>query len=174
MTKPMAKNRRIRSVLQRSDTAPTFTFTKETIMSEQSVKTTTASTLSRLARPAVLTTLGIGMYLHLTRLFIGSELLLKYIFTPAFDAIFALPMLVGVAGFWPAWKRMALRNRFEKIVVLATAVLFVGSIPLHVQTWYTKNTDYILVFPMWYSLVFLAYSSIMVFVWSRLKIETGK
>jgi len=50
----------------------------------------------------------------------------------------------------------------------------VGSIPLHVQTWYTKNTDYILVFPMWYSLVFLAYSSIMVFVWSRLKIETGK
>ncbi len=148
----------------------TLSFTTEMIVAEPAVKPTTGSALSRIARPAVLLTLAIGMYLHLTRLFIGSELLLEYVFAPAFDTVFAVPMLVGVVSFWPAWRRMAFRNTFEKVIVAMTVVLFVGSIPLHVQTWYTHNTDYVLVFPMWYSLIFLGYSSVMVFIWSRLKI----
>jgi hypothetical protein len=126
--------------------------------------------LSRLTRSAVLITLGIGMYLHFTRLFLGTELLIKYIYTAAFDAVFAIPMLIGVVSFLPTWKHIVFRSKFEKVLVGVTGVYFLLSVPLHIQTWYTQNTDYILVFPMWFSLIFLTYSSLLVIVWSRLKI----
>ena len=126
--------------------------------------------LSRLTRSAVLITLGIGIYLHFTRLFLGTELLIKYIYTAAFDAVFAIPMLIGVVSFLPTWKHIVFRSKFEKVLVSVTGVYFLLSVPLHIQTWYTQNTDYILVFPMWFSLIFLTYSSLLVIVWSRLKI----
>ena len=129
-----------------------------------------ALTLSCLTRPAVLITLGIGMYLHFTRLFLGTELLFKYIYTAAFDAVFAIPMLLGVVSFLPIWKHIVFRNKFEKVLVTLTGVYFLVSVPLHVQTWYTQSTDYILVFPLWFSLVFLTYSSLLMIVWWRLKI----
>jgi len=129
-----------------------------------------ALTLSRLTRSAVLITLGIGMYLHFTRLFLGTELLIKYIYTAAFDAVFAIPMLIGVVSFLPTWKHIVFRNKFEKVLVTVTGIYFLLSVPLHIQTWYTQNTDYILVFPMWFSLIFLTYSSLLVIVWSRLRI----
>ena len=129
-----------------------------------------ALALSQVTRPAVLITLGIGMYLHFTRLFLGTELLIKYIYTAAFDAVFAIPMLIGVISFLSTWKHIAFRNKFERVIVGLTGVYFLASVPLHVQTWYTQNTDYILVFPLWFSLLFLTYSSLLVIVWSRLKI----
>jgi len=129
-----------------------------------------ALTLSRLTRSVVLITLGIGMYLHFTRLFLGTELLIKYIYTAAFDAVFAIPMLIGVVSFLPTWKHIVFRSKFEKVLVGVTGIYFLLSVPLHIQTWYTQNTDYILVFPMWYSLIFLTYSSLLVIVWSRLRI----
>jgi len=84
---------------------------------------TIAMVLSRVVKPAVLITLGIGMYLHFTRLFIGTELLIKYIYTATFDTVFSIPMLVGLVSFLPAWKRMVFRNKFEKVVVVATGLL---------------------------------------------------
>ena len=132
-----------------------------------------ARALSHLAKPAVLVTLGIGMYLHLTRLFIGTELLIKYIYTATFDAVFAIPMLLGVASFLPAWKHIVFRNKFEKVIVILTGVYFLASVPLHVQTWYSQNTDYILAFPIWFSYLFLTYSSLLMIVWLRLRVGTG-
>ncbi len=126
--------------------------------------------LSYVIRPAVLITLGIGMYLHFTRLFLGTELLIKCIYTAAFDAVFAIPMLIGVVSFLPTWKHIVFQSKFEKVSVGVTGIYFSFSVPLHIQTWYTQNTDYILVFPMWFSLIFLTYSSLLVIVWSRLKI----
>jgi len=149
-------------------------FQPENYLQKSHAQPTIAMVLSRLARPAALITLGIGMYLHFTRLFIGTELLIKYIYTATFDTVFSIPMLVGLVSFVPAWKRMVFRNKFEKVVVVATGLLLLLSVPLHVQTWYSQSTNYILVFPMAYSIIFLAYSSVMVFVWSRLKIVTDR
>lgn len=126
--------------------------------------------LSHLAKPSVLVTLAIGMYLHLTRLFIGTALLTKYIYTATFDTVFAIPMLCGVISILPAWKYIIFRNKFEKVIVGLTEVYFLASVPLHVQTWVTQNTDYILVFPLWFSLVFLTYSSVLLIIWWRLKV----
>jgi hypothetical protein len=147
---------------------------EQQIKSEQyTYKPSVAVVLSRVTRPAVLITLCIGIYLHVTRLFLGTELLIKYIYTATFDAVFAIPMLLGVITFLPAWKHFVFRNKFEKVVVAITGLYFLVSVPLHIQTWITQSTDYILAFPMWYSLVFLAYSSLLVIVWWRLKVVIG-
>jgi hypothetical protein len=127
--------------------------------------------LSRVARPAVLITLGVGMYLHVTRLFIGGELLIEHIYTATFDALFAIPMVLGLIGIIAAWPQIAFRNRIERVVVVVTGIYFLASVPLHVRTWFTQRTDYILVFPMWYGYLFLAYSSLLLWVWWRLRIS---
>src|SRR5215208_3142332 len=145
----------------------------ELYMQKSPILSAIALALSHITRSAVLITLGIGMYLHFTRLFIGTELLIKYIYTAAFDTVFAVPMLLGVISFLPAWKHIVFRNKFEKVLVIVTGVYFLVSVPLHVQTWYTESTDYILVFPIWFSLLFLTYSSVLVIVWWRLKIVVG-
>ena len=129
--------------------------------------------LSHVTRPAVLITLTIGIYLHFTRLFLGKELLIKYIYTATFDAIFAIPMLLGVVSFLPAWKHIVFRNKFEKVIVILTGVYFLPRVPLHIQTWYTQNTDYILAFPIWFSYLFLTYSSLLLLVWLKLRVRTG-
>ena len=51
-------------------------------------------------RYAIAATLIAGMYLHVTGLFIGRELLLRYVLTPAFDMAFAMPMAYGGIVSW--------------------------------------------------------------------------
>jgi hypothetical protein len=138
---------------------------------KQTILPVVALALSRAAKPAVLITLIIGIYLHFTRLFIGTEMLIKHIYTATFDAVFAIPMLLGAVAIFPAWKYIVFRNKFEKAAVAVTGAYFLLSVPLHVRTWLSQSTDYILVFPMWYSLLFLAYTSVMMFVWWRLRIS---
>lgn len=139
-----------------------------------SILSAIAAAFSRMAKPAVLITLGVGVYLHVTRLFIGAELLIEHIYTATFDVVFALPMLAGAIGILTAWKHIVFRNRFEKGITAVTGAYFWVSVPLHVQTWLSQSTDYILIFPKWYSLVFLVYSSLLMLVWQRLKIVTER
>ena len=93
------------------------------------IRTGMGLALSGLAKPAVLITLGRGMYLHFTRLFLGTKLLIKYIYTATFDAIFAIPMLLGGISFLPTWKHILFRNKFEKTAVAITGVYFLASVP---------------------------------------------
>jgi len=102
-------------------------------------------------KPAIVITLIMGMYLHVTSLFIGRELLMRYVLTPSFDAVLAVPMTyAGIVG-WLMWRRVVHPNRWHRLVYGFTIVYFTISIPIHVQTFITQRTDYILAFPWWYS-----------------------
>jgi hypothetical protein len=102
-------------------------------------------------KPAIIITLIMGMYLHVTSLFIGRELLIRYVLTPSFDAVLAVPMTyAGIVG-WLMWRRVVHPNRWHRLVYGFTIVYFTISIPIHVQTFITQHTDYILAFPWWYS-----------------------
>lgn len=124
---------------------------------------------TRLTRTAVTITLISGMYLHVTRLFVGFDVLISQIYSATFDTIFAIPMLVGAICILPAWKQFAFRSWFEKFIVGFTGLYFWISIPLHVQTIYSQSTDYIRVFPVWYSFFFLAYTTVMLVIWLRVR-----
>ena len=100
---------------------------------------------------AIIATLIMGMYLHVTSLFIGRELLMRYVLTPMFDAVLAVPMTyAGIVG-WVVWRRVVHPNRWHRFIYGFTIVYFTVSIPIHVQTFITQRTDYILAFPWWYS-----------------------
>lgn len=124
-----------------------------------------------IARFFVLVTLTIGAYLHLSNLIFGTDLLIQHFFTPLFDTLFAIPMLIGGIAVLFARKDIAYRNRFEKVIVYWTAFYFIASLPLHVQTFFSQSTEYIRWFPVWYSAVFLAYTGVMQWVWWHLEAE---
>ena len=120
-------------------------------------------------RYAVIATLLTGVVLHSTRLVVGVEAF-QGIFTPLLDALFSVPIILGIIGMAVTWKYMRFRNRWEKGVVMFTVFYFTASMPLHLKTWFVGNTDYIAATPWWYGIVFLSYTSILLFVWWRLEI----
>src|SRR5436190_592899 len=121
------------------------------------------------ARLFVSITLLIGAYLHLSNLIFGTDLLLTHLFTATFDSLFAIPMLIGSIAIIAARREYVFRNRLEKVVVIWTGFYFIGSLPLHFQTWITHNTEYIRIVPSWFSALFLVYTTVMQLVWWNMK-----
>ena len=121
-------------------------------------------------RYAVIVTLLTGMLLHGTRLIVGVEAF-QGILTPLLDALFSIPIILGIVGMAVTWKYIRFRNRWEKGAAILTAFYFTASMPLHLKTWFAGNTDYIAAFPWWYSIIFISYSSVLLYVWWRLNME---
>ena len=130
---------------------------------------TTRKLTTNWGRYFVLLTLVTGVIFHITRLIVGVSDF-QNMFTPTVDAIFTMPIVIGIIGILATWKYMHFRNRWEKGAVVITLAYFTLSMPLHLRTWFTGNTDYIAGFPYWYSIIFLAYTSVLLWVWWRLKV----
>ena len=112
-------------------------------------------------RYAAIATLIAGMYLHVTSLFIGRDLLRQYILTPTFDMLLAIPMTyAGIVG-WLSWKRVAFDQSWKKFLYGFILVYFTISIPIHVQTYLSQSTAYINAFPDWYSYFVLTLMTVM-------------
>ena len=123
-------------------------------------------------KPAIIGTLLMGMYAHLTALFIGHELLRMYILTPAYDMVLAVPMTYAGIVSWIAWRRVIHPNTWHRIVYGFLAVYFTISIPIHIRTYIAQNTDYVELFPLWYSAMILpVMMALLVFAW-RLRFKT--
>src|SRR5215216_3321094 len=92
---------------------------------------------------AAAATLVMGIYLHVTSLFIGRDLFLQYVLTARFDMILALPMTyAGICG-WFIWKRVIHPALWHRVLYGFLTVYFTISIPIHAQTFITGRTDYI-------------------------------
>ena len=117
-------------------------------------------------RYAAIATLIVGMYLHVTSLFIGRDLLRQYVLTPGFDMFLAIPMTyAGIVG-WLSWKQVSFDRGWKKFLYGFILVYFTISIPIHVQTYLSQSTAYINAFPGWYSYIILVLMTVMlVFVW---------
>jgi hypothetical protein len=107
-------------------------------------------------------TLALGMHLHLIRLQLGDDdLFFTRIFTPGFDMLFALPMLIAsVTGLLSA-RRMMFRNNIHKVISRFTLFYVTASLLLHVPTFFTHSTALVRLFPRWYSYVFMVMSSVL-------------
>jgi hypothetical protein len=130
----------------------------------------TRQTVAGWARYFVISTLLIGIGFHVTRLIAGVEKF-QTMFTPLVDALFSIPIILGIAASVWGWPAFDLRSRARKAVVMVTIAYFAASMPLHFRTWFTWDTSYIARFPWWYSLVFLSYTSILMWVWLRLELR---
>lgn len=106
-------------------------------------------------RVATLGTLGTGILLHMSTLPLGRTAFLERIFTPTFDAFFAVPMtLAGVLGVL-LYRRAIFDNGLQRVAYLFMLAYFLISIVVHLRTLVTWDTSYVLAFPAWYSIVVL-------------------
>jgi hypothetical protein len=106
-------------------------------------------------REAILLTLITGIYLHVTALFIGVPRVVRYIATPTFDMLLAIPMTYAAAMLWVNWRRIEHHAVWHRWVYGFLAVYFTISIPFHARTYIVGNTDVLLMFPTWYSAALL-------------------
>jgi hypothetical protein len=103
---------------------------------------------------------------HLSVLFLGHRLVVDHIATPALDMLMAIPMTYGAIVSWILWRRVEHPSGWHRFVYGVLAVYFTVSIPFHVRTYLTGNTEIFLKFPMWHSAVLLPYLvSLVVFTW---------
>ncbi len=66
--------------------------------------------------------------------------MLRYILTPAVDMTFSVPMTVASYLGWKLWKQPpAGESEAARRVRQITTVYFTASLPLHYQTWVTKD-----------------------------------
>lgn len=112
-------------------------------------------------------TILMGLYMHISRTFLGDDLLIQYIFTPAFDRILTLPMTyAGVTGLL-IWNRIEFRSNRHKFAYGMALFYIAGSVPLHIWNAYLNNTtEYIRWFPLWFTfLLFPIYTGIIALMW---------
>jgi hypothetical protein len=120
-------------------------------------------------RPVAIATILCGIYLHVTRLLVGDDILLQKVMTPLVDQLLAIPMTyAGVAGIL-SWRQMQFRTGWHKVFLGFIVFYIAGSIPLHVATYFTQSTAYIRNFPMWFSLVLLPYYAVTITTLWRLQ-----
>jgi hypothetical protein len=129
-------------------------------------RTTTVRGKAYYMREAILLTLITGIYLHVTTLFIGVPRMTRYIVTPTFDMLFAIPITYAAIMLWVNWRRVEHRAAWHQWVYGFIAVYFTISIPFHARTYVTGNTDMLLQFPTWYSAALLpVLFGLLAFAW---------
>jgi hypothetical protein len=106
-------------------------------------------------RGTALITLGTGIVLHVSSLIMGRDAFVQQLFTPTFDAIFAIPMTIaGVSAIW-LYRSAIFPALWQRLVYIFIAFYFTLSFFLHLSTLITWDTGYVLGFPAWYPIVAL-------------------
>jgi hypothetical protein len=125
-----------------------------------------------LFKQAAIATFVFGSYLHTARLQIGDDTIVtERIITPGVDQVFAVLMAYAAIAGWLTRRWVDHPTRTHKVVFSVILGYITATLPLHVATYFTHSTEMFMVFPLWYSGVFLAMSTAMiVFVW-RLQIQ---
>ncbi len=110
-----------------------------------------------LFRSVAIATILCGVYLHVTRLFVGDDILVQKVMTPLFDQLLAIPMTyAGLTGIL-SWRQMQFRTGWHKAFLGFIVFYIAGSVPLHVATYFTQSTEYIRSVPLWFSVILLPY-----------------
>jgi len=117
-------------------------------------------------KPTLIVTLITGIYLHLSVVFLGHDIVVEHIATPTLDQLLAIPMTYAAIVSWIVWRRVVHPSRWHRFVYGVLAVYFTISIPFHVRTFVTGNTEIFKKFPVWYSVILLPYLvGLLVFSW---------
>lgn len=121
-----------------------------------------------------ISTLLLGMYLHMTRFIFGTDALTSKILTPTFEAFFTIPLAFGCAIQLLLISKIAFKTRIEKIVYYFCSFQFLVSVPIHMISAVVGSSQYVNAFPRGYSLLttFMWCYFIYVFIDLRLKVKS--
>ena len=127
-------------------------------------------------RQAAMITIGMGVFIHLVRVFFGDDLTLQYVMTPTFDKVLTVPMTYAAIAGICAYRRMVFVNKQHRVAGTVSLAYIALSIPFHIYFSYVRGDlgPYLRFFPMWFSyLLFFVYAAfIVVFARIRFKEES--
>ena len=111
---------------------------------------------------------GVGM--HAGSLLVGRESFVHGVMVPAVDVAFGVLVAVGAVLGLLAWRRYTGGRGLRWVYGFAVFMLLV-SVPIHLKTWFTWSTDYLLAFPLWYSAIEVPMFMGLVYAMSRLQFD---
>jgi hypothetical protein len=104
----------------------------------------------QLFKVAASVTFALGAAIHTGRMIMGIERWVREVFTPPVDIAFAVIILIAAIPGLLSWRRYS-GGRAGRVGYAFAMLILVVSVPLHFRTLLTWSTDYLLVFPFWYS-----------------------
>ena len=118
-------------------------------------------------REVALAILVFGVYLHVSRLVFGPDMVQRQLLVPTVDEVFGLVMMyAGVAGVagWQALRFRSVRHRRLSRFILG---FIIASAPIHVSTFFRASAAQLSILPWWYSFVegALLYPAFGIAVW---------
>jgi hypothetical protein len=91
-------------------------------------------------RYAALITIITGLYVHITRLFLGDDLLVQHVVTLLFDKLLILPMTYAAVSGLLAWRKMQFQSIWHKLAIGWIVVYITLSVPLHIYVSYVLGS----------------------------------
>ncbi len=119
------------------------------------------------------TTFFVGACIHTGRVIVGRERWVQEYFTPPVDIAFGALILGATIPGVISWRRYTGGRGLRFAYAFAMLMLLV-SIPLHLKTLFTWSTDYLIVFPVWYSLVEIPMFLLLAYAMTRLQFDGAK
>jgi hypothetical protein len=98
---------------------------------------------------AAMITILTGLYVHITRLFLGDDLLVQHVVTLLFDKLLIIPMTYAAVTGLLAWRQMQFQSIWHKLA-LGGIILYISlSVPLHIYVSYVLgSTKPLTAFPL--------------------------
>lgn len=112
-----------------------------------------------------------GVLMHAGSLAIGHEAFVRGVMSPAIDIVFGLVVLVGAILGQLSWRRFCGSRPLRWGYGFVMFLLWI-SVPIHLRTAFTRSTDYLLAFPVWYSMVEVPMFVGLVYMVSRLRFDS--
>jgi hypothetical protein len=123
-------------------------------------------------RYAALTTIITGLYVHITRLFLGDDLLVQLVVTVLFDKLLILPMTYAAVSGLLAWRRMQFQSTWHQLAIGWIVVYITLSVPLHIYVSYVLgSTRPLTAFPLAMSYALLPIYAGMLVLLGRLRFK---
>ena len=91
-------------------------------------------------RYAAMITILTGLYIHITRLFLGDDLLVQHVVTPLFDKVLIVPMAYAAVSGLLVWRQIQFRSIWHKLALGWIVVYITLSVPLHIYVSYVLET----------------------------------
>ena len=123
-----------------------------------------------LFKATAIATFACGVAVHVLRVAVGIDTLTRQIVTPPVDI--ALGCLITVAAVTGAlsWKRFV-GSKAVRVGYGFAMFMLIVSVPIHLRTALTWSTDYLKVFPTWYSVVEIPMCLGLALLTSRLRFD---
>ena len=117
-------------------------------------------------------TFALGAVIHTGRMIMGIEPWVREVFTPPVDIAFAVIILTAAIPGLLSWRRYS-GGRAGRVGYAFAMLLLVVSVPLHFRTLFTWSTDYLMVFPLWYSAIEVPMFIGLSYMVTRLQFDGG-